>query len=149
MIFNLVLRDTCSYLFIITNFLFIDDKRIRDIIEWITLGTACCHVFAVQLGIQTLPFLLSGELFPSDIRAFCKSNSRSVACTLLIINLMLYPYLEDNINLSGTFYIYAGVVTLCTPIVYFIMPETKDLSLDIVQNYFLSNQTRFYVDLVR
>ena len=44
------------------------------IYQWGALVTACCLVFSVQLGIQTLPHLLSGELFPSDVRAFCKGK---------------------------------------------------------------------------
>ena len=42
------------------------------------LASVCLLVFSVQLGVQTLPLLLSGELFPADVRASCK-----VAITLL------------------------------------------------------------------
>ena len=127
---------------------FTGDAKIHDIMQWASLFAGCCLVFAVQLGIQTLPFLLSGELFPSDIRAFCKSNTRSIACIFLVISLQLYPWLEDQINNSGTFYLYAGVIIICTPIVFIVLPETKDLSLHIVQFYFLPGQKRSYVDLL-
>jgi len=36
------------------------------------LISVCLLVFSVQLGVQTLPLLLSGELFPADVRASCK-----------------------------------------------------------------------------
>ena len=40
--------------------------------RWLTVVSACFLMGSVQLGVQTLPYLYSGELFPSDIRAICK-----------------------------------------------------------------------------
>ena len=40
-----------------------------------SLLSSCLLVISVQLGVQTLPLLLSGELFPADVRATCKVNS--------------------------------------------------------------------------
>jgi len=114
--------------------------------KWASLVTACLLVFSVQLGIQTLPFLLSGELFPSDIRAFCKGLTRSFACLLLVANLKLYPYLGSHLGIGGTFSMFGGVLLLSVPVVYFILPETKDLGLEMIQEYFMPQRTIFYVD---
>ena len=46
-----------------------------SLFRWASLATACLLVFSVQLGFQTLPFLLSGELFPADVRALCKVSN--------------------------------------------------------------------------
>ena len=116
------------------------------VLKWATAVMACCIVFSVQLGIQTIPFLLSGELFPSDVRAFCKSMTRCFACMLMVLSLKMFPWLDDELGLSGVFYIFCGVITLCTPVVYFVLPETKGMSLEMVQYYFTPQITRFYVD---
>ena len=116
-------------------------------LKWASLVTACLLVFSVQLGIQTLPYLLSGELFPSDIRAFCKGLTRSVACILLVLGLKMYPVLEHWFSVSGTFYLFAGVLAFSLPVVYCILPETKDMGLEMIQNYFTPSRTVFYVDL--
>ena len=34
-------------------------------LKWTSLAVACLLVFSAQLGIQSLPLLLMGELFPS------------------------------------------------------------------------------------
>ena len=132
------------FLFCITG-----NEAAKNVLKWMSLFTACCLVFSVQLGIQTLPFLLSGELFPSDIRAFCKGLTRSFACLLLIGSLKMFPWIESTIGLHGTFYSFSAVMVICTPVIYFILPETKDMSLEMIENYFLPNRTRFYVDLLR
>merc|ERR1719245_815528 len=74
-----------------------------SVYKWASLGSTCFIVFSVQLGVQTLPFLLSGELFPTDIRAICKSFSRCWTTVLLLVSLKLYPFIEHSISLPGTF----------------------------------------------
>ena len=69
--------------------------------KWAALITACCLVFSVQLGIQTLPQLLSGELFPSDVRAFCKGLTRSATCGFLVIGSNLYKNLHEKLRESN------------------------------------------------
>ena len=51
------------------------DSPSYNILKWASLISTCSLVFSVQLGVQTLPFLLSGELFPSDVRATCKVST--------------------------------------------------------------------------
>ena len=61
----------------------------------------------------------------------------------------MFPLIEHSIGLHGTFYTFSAVMLVCTPVIYFILPETKDMSLEMVENYFLPSRTRFYVDLIR
>lgn len=100
-----------------------------------------------KLGVQTLPYLLSGELFPSDIRSFCKGLSRSLACIFLVIGLKMFPFLERQFHVYGTFYFFAAVLAFSLPLVYCILPETKDMGLEMIQNFFTPSKTVFYVDI--
>ena len=61
----------------------------------------------------------------------------------------MFPLIEQGIGLHGTFYCLAAVMSVCTPVIYFILPETKGLSLEVVEIFFLPSHTRFYVDLIR
>jgi hypothetical protein len=54
-----------------------DDSRMVFVLRWASVCVACLLVFAVQLGVQTLPFLLSGELFANDVRAVCKGKEEN------------------------------------------------------------------------
>ena len=91
--------------------------------------------------------LFSGELFPSEVRAFCKGLTRSFSCILIVVSLKFFPVLESNLTFYGAFYFFAGILLLSVPIVYFTVPETKDLGLEQIQNYFTKQRTIFYVDL--
>jgi hypothetical protein len=108
---------------------------------------ACLLVFAVQIGVQNLPSLLSGELFTSDVRPMLKGFTRSFTCVMLMICLKSFPLLESHLHLYGTFYLYAAVLFVAFPAIYLIVPETKDLGLEVIQEYFLPPRTVFYVDI--
>merc|ERR1719219_1005283 len=117
-----------------------------SISRWAAVVTACLLVFSVQLGIQTLPSLLSGELFPSDVRAFGKGLTRSATCGFIVISLKMYPLFESALGVHGTFYLFSGVLLLSLPLVYWILPETKDIGLEMIQTYFTPTKTIFYVE---
>ena len=63
------------------------DDTLIVAVKWSSVITIGLFMFAVQLGVYTLPTLLSGELFPSDVRAFCKSLSLCMQSVFLVINL--------------------------------------------------------------
>jgi MFS family permease len=56
-------------------------------LRWTSLFFACVLVFGAHMGVQSLPTLLAGELFPSEARAVCKAASRSIASVMLIVGL--------------------------------------------------------------
>jgi len=70
-----------------------------------------------------------------------------VTCVLLVLGLKMYPILEDWLSVSGTFYLFATILAFSLPVVYCILPETKDMGLEMIQNYFTPARTVFYVDL--
>ena len=85
-----------------------------------------------------------------DLRAKGKSISRAITSILLLIFLKLYSPLKNAITEYGLFYLFAGVMALLTPLIYFkgprraddkpsnwfYMPETKDVPLEDIRYLF-------------
>ena len=92
----------------------------------------CCQVFCLQLGIQTIPYLLSSELFPNDARARCKGLIRAISAVFSFSMLKVFPYLEDTFGLYGSFWGLASILFLLLPIVFICVPEAKDVDLEHV-----------------
>ena len=125
------------------------NDRFMGVLRWSSMFATCLLVFAAQMGVQTLPFLLSGELFASDVRALCKGLCRGVTSALIILGLKLYPALQSSPalgGLPGTFLLFAGCMAASVPVVYCTLPETKDLGLEMIQAYFTPARTVFYVE---
>ena len=125
-----------------------------SIFFWMTLLSSCFLAFSVQLGVQSMPHLLSGELYPKEIRAKGKSISRAITCVLFMITLKLYLPLKNTITEYGVFFFFAGVTMMSVPLIYFkslcknqddptqssnwfYMPETKDIPLEDIQYLFI------------
>ena len=90
------------------------------------------QVFCLQLGIQTIPYLLSSELFPNDARARCKGLIRAISAIFSFSMLKVFPYLEDFFGLYGSFWGFASILFLILPIVFICVPEAKDVDLNHV-----------------
>ena len=80
-ILSLVSFATCNHL------IHEDILPYQNVLKWMALGSAGLLVFSVQFGVQTLPILLSGELFPADVKPKCKALVRCIQCILLVSSL--------------------------------------------------------------
>ncbi|KAL2178195.1 general substrate transporter [Thermothelomyces heterothallicus CBS 202.75] len=97
--------------------------------------------FGWALGWNSMQYLLTAELFPLRIRAFCTSlamtfhfanqygNSRAVPN-------MLLPVADGGISAQGTFWFFAAVTVLGGLWVYFAVPETAGRSLESMDRLF-------------
>ena len=45
-------------------------------LTYLSLVSACTLVFSVNLGVQPMPLLISSELYPPDLRSFCKVDQK-------------------------------------------------------------------------
>ena len=63
----------------------IGTKELQEAMKWGSLVSSSFLVFSVQLGVQTMPNLLSGVLFPAEDRSTLKGITRSIQCILLVI----------------------------------------------------------------
>lgn len=93
----------------------------------------CLFIIVFSLGYGPIPWMISSEVFPSEI----KSNASSAAGTfnwfLAFIVTKFYLSVKEAINTDATFYLFAGISLCGTVFVYFIVPETKGKSLEQIQ----------------
>ena len=59
----------------------------------------------------------------------------------------VFPYLETNAGLHGSFWVLALILCLILPVIYCFVPEAKDVHLNQVGWFFEPVTTRFYMDL--
>ena len=113
-----------------------------------TLVSACALKFSIQFCINWLPDLLSGVLYPGDMRAKGKSISRAITCISIAIELKLYPIVSSALTDYGTFYLYSFLIAISLPLIegvgWFYLPETKDILLEQIQELYKPNSTIFY-----
>ncbi|XP_067007506.1 facilitated trehalose transporter Tret1 isoform X2 [Anabrus simplex] len=123
----------CSLLLGIFFYLKEDTKTDISAIGWLPLASLCIFIVVFSLGFGPIPWMIFGELFPSQI----KGSASSVACLFnWILAFCVTKFFSDLSHAFGngpTFWIFCGISTLGTVFVFFIVPETKGKSLEQIQ----------------
>ncbi|KAK4207299.1 quinate permease [Rhypophila decipiens] len=97
--------------------------------------------FGWALGWNSMQYLLTAELFPLRIRAFCTS----LAMTFHFVNQygnsravpnMLLPVADGGISPQGTFWCFAAVTIIGGLWVWFFVPETAGRTLESMDRLF-------------
>ncbi|XP_011061131.1 PREDICTED: facilitated trehalose transporter Tret1-2 homolog isoform X1 [Acromyrmex echinatior] len=93
------------------------------------------YIILVSLGLTTLPWMLCGELFP---RKYCEfgsglATSFNYMCMFIVIKTM--PLMMEFMQLEGTFAVYGITTLIGSSVLYFILPETKNKTLQEIQIY--------------
>ncbi|GBP04804.1 Facilitated trehalose transporter Tret1 [Eumeta japonica] len=88
------------------------------------------HMFIKSIGIYPMTFTLAGEVFPLRYRSLASGIS----------TLFLYPnisqLLHDAVGGWGAYVLQAGVVALCLGVAALLLPETKDRTLQDIEDEF-------------
>lgn len=103
---------------------------------WLVLMCLFAYIGTFSLGLSTLAFVIPAEVFPLKFRARAtgvawflnRTTSSLVAITFL-------PACE-LVSVGGVFFFYSVVAFLGLFYVYWCVPETKNLSLEDVQELF-------------
>ncbi|CAH2099323.1 unnamed protein product [Euphydryas editha] len=94
------------------------------------------HMFSIATGTVPLPFIIAGELFPLEYRSLAGGLSVLFLSSNLFITVKTVPYLFKNVGIHGAYLLYAGVVTYCLVVALWFLPETKDRTLQEIENEF-------------
>jgi SP family facilitated glucose transporter-like MFS transporter 8 len=104
--------------------------------EWLPLSFLIGSAFLSHIGIRLLPWILIGEVFPSEIRSVASGASGSIGYILGFVANKTYFYMLNSLTMPGTFWLY-GVVSLVGSVwFYFFLPETEGRTLLEIQEHF-------------
>lgn len=94
------------------------------------------HMFTIATGTVPLPFIIAGELFPLEYRSLAGGISVLFLSSNLFITVKTVPFFFGTLGIHGAYVIYAIVVGYCLVVAYFFLPETKDRTLQDIEDEF-------------
>ncbi|KZV41752.1 monosaccharide-sensing protein 2-like [Dorcoceras hygrometricum] len=92
----------------------------------------CCFV----TGFGPVPNILCAEIFPTRVRGFCIAICALTFWIGDIIVTYTLPVMLNSIGLAGVFGIYAVVCIISWFFVFFKVPETKGMPLEVITEFF-------------
>lgn len=116
----------------------LDVHRLRD---W--LWANCFHLTRCDffLNIHTLS-LLSGELLPSDMRSLGCGLLGVLDNISLFVSVKAVPSLVSSLGMHGAFALYSSFCLMNIIVSFFVMPETKGLSLEEIEDSYKKRERR-------
>lgn len=100
---------------------------------WISVILLVTYVALLPLGLTPIPWLLCGELFPRKFRGLGSGLTSGFGFTCFFVVIKTMPSMMELIKPEGTFAIYGSVALIGTSALYFVLPETKNKTLQEIQ----------------
>ncbi|XP_028178448.1 facilitated trehalose transporter Tret1-like [Ostrinia furnacalis] len=102
------------------------------------VGIALLHIMTLSMGMGCLPisFILAGEILPLQFKSLAGGISSSFFSLNMFIALKTLPLLMNSIDIHGTFTAYAVLLIYCLTVAGCMLPETKDKTLQEIEEEF-------------
>jgi len=107
---------------------------------WFPIMSLFVFYACSTIGYLIVPWVMIGEVFPRQIRGMLGGVATCVGHFSIFIVLQTYPLLQELVGKSGTFAVYGVVSILSTIFFYYFCPETKNKTLQEIEESFCSKK---------
>ncbi|XP_061724409.1 facilitated trehalose transporter Tret1-like [Cydia pomonella] len=94
------------------------------------------HMFSIATGSVPLPNIIAGEVFPLEYKGLAGTLSVLFLSSNLFITLKCNSFFFNNLGLHGTYWLYSGMVGYSLLVSWWMLPETKDRTLQDIEEEF-------------
>lgn len=103
---------------------------------WVPLFTLCAFVSTYAAGVGPIPWLMLREIFPSNVTRRATAITAGFHWFLAFLVTKLYQNMIDMVRPGWVLSHFAITCLFGALFVYFVVPETKDRSLQEIQDEF-------------
>lgn len=109
-------------------------------IAWLPMTCLIGYICFVSIGIVPLPWCMIGEIFPLALRGLGSGIASSFNFICFFAVVKTGPTFFATIGQEGAFFIYGSVALIGTIFLVLCLPETKNKTLQEIENSFRSNK---------
>lgn len=103
------------------------------------------YIFSFAVSIGPIPHIAMAEIFPLHVRGAGMGLSSMSNWSFNTIVIFSFPLLQHSLGIEYTFALYAIVCVFGLLYTYFYMPETKNISLEQIENYIMAGKPLRYL----
>jgi nitrate/nitrite transporter NarK len=93
----------------------------------------CLYLIFFSLGSGPIPFAMTGEIFPKELKGMCGSNARFVNWGSTFIVTATFSKFKDTAPAYVPFFIHALFCFTCNVFCFFIVVKTTGKTLEEIQ----------------
>lgn len=103
-------------------------------LRWVAVVSMIIYIASFAMSLGPIMWLIISEIFPLNIRGIGASLAISASWGFNMLVSITFLTLVEFIGTSHTFWLYALLCVLAWIFVYFIVPETKNCSLEQIES---------------
>lgn len=125
-------------------YFYLQDETDVDIssLAWLPTSALCLFLIMNPLGIQSLVYVLLGELFPTNIKGIAVSVFTLYGGVLAFLVSKFFTPLSNASGRHTPFWIFAGICVVGAIFVLFCLPETKGKTFAEIQESLKSKKDK-------
>ncbi|KAF2886013.1 hypothetical protein ILUMI_20160 [Ignelater luminosus] len=101
--------------------------------SWVPVVAVMVYAGAFKYGLGIVPIVMTGELFPTSVKAIGMTFADAMYASFSIISIYLYQFLIDAYGMHVPFIIFAATCLSATVFIIYYIPETKGKTLEEIQ----------------
>ncbi|RDD44731.1 Facilitated trehalose transporter Tret1 [Trichoplax sp. H2] len=101
-------------------------------IDWLSVAGGALYSISVTFGWASVSWVLLPEILPKSLLRNLIPYLTAYSYTLFFIMSYIYIYMVNSVGSNGSFWIFSSICLIVAFTVYFILPETKDKSIEEV-----------------
>ncbi|KAF5269943.1 hypothetical protein FQR65_LT05742 [Abscondita terminalis] len=109
------------------------DQETFNKLSFLPIVGVALFITVFSLGFGPIPWMISGELYPSEIKSVASSAAGTFNWFIAFLVTKFYGDLQRELGGDVTFYIFAGVCIVAVIFIIIVVPETKGKSLEQIQ----------------
>ncbi|EAT40014.1 AAEL008232-PA [Aedes aegypti] len=119
-----------------------DDATQVENLGWLPVLAVCLFIAMFSIGFGPIPWLMVGELFANNVKAYVSPLAGVFNWLLAFLVTKVFTNLRDALGIAGVFWLFSGLSLLGTVFVFFMVPETKGISLADIQRMLSGEKVR-------
>ncbi|XP_018563927.1 facilitated trehalose transporter Tret1-like [Anoplophora glabripennis] len=101
--------------------------------NFVPLAALLCFVVTFSIGLQTVPLLIMGEIFPTNVKAFALCTM-DIYYSVFVTCMSKFFHWSKGIGMHVPFFTFTGCCVLGLIFILLYVPETKGKTLEDIQD---------------
>ncbi|XP_076256986.1 facilitated trehalose transporter Tret1-like [Rhynchophorus ferrugineus] len=119
---------------ILGTYFFLQTKQVDlESVYWLPLTCMVAYMIFFSMGLGPLAWSIVGEIFPSNVKGIGSGLTVCVSFTASFLVLFMFPIVSEAASMSAPFWMYTVVTVLGLIFVYYMVPETRGMTLAEIQ----------------
>ncbi|CAB3255095.1 unnamed protein product [Arctia plantaginis] len=106
------------------------------LLDVVPMSLMIMYTLSFCLGLAALNWVICGEVFPLAYRSLGSTFSTSFLTPSFVVSMKTAPHLYASIGVEGAYLVYSAILTVFLSIMYVMLPETKDRTLQDIEDTF-------------